>query len=225
MSYETSPKPPDLPSRRPASTSGVLAARPPLPPRPVGRATSRRKPVPAIGDITHSPATSSSSHSSGSGALTHLRNDRGPGSPPRAPSRTYHLTPAPLAQVDEKNEACVGYQSSPASLAGPEPRTISPYNKGRRRTRRLWLFGGGSLLVIIIIVSVVAALTTKSAERGSDRSASSDHGGAGHPLSIEDGGVDIEKPSRYCHVRLSFIRSLCATDEALHSCVPLRSHR
>lgn len=49
------------------------------------------------------------------------------------------------------------------------------------------------MLVLIIIVAVVAAVTTRDSGRGgSNGLANTDNGG--HPLSIEDGGVDIGQP-------------------------------
>lgn len=129
------PPPIDQTSRPPATPS-----RPPLPPRPVARSTSRRKPVPVLSPFEQNEIQTSPSSTSTP-------------SPPRLPPRTYQLQPAILAEKPQ----VIGFQK----------KKRRPYPESKRGKRWFWVIIG-SILLLIIVIAIVAALVTRKSKANTD---------------------------------------------------------
>ena len=194
MSHSNTP--PALPPRRPQSISSAsTSTQPPIPPRPLARAASKRKPVPVHdpNDLITASQTSSPVARSPNVSTTNVANDHhlihAPSLPPRPGA--YQLNPALPTFHHNKESTTTTYHHAPVSGRG-DPRR--GFVSGEKRRKKRWLIIGGlMILLIVIIVAVVAATVSKgSGKRGKSTSLNTDNGG--HPLSIEDGGVDIGQP-------------------------------
>lgn len=188
-------KPPALPPRRPHSISSASTSTQPRPLRPVARAPSKRKPVPVLdpNDLVSASQTPSPVARSPNVSTTNVANDHhhvhAPSLPPRPQS--YQLSPALPTFHHDKESTTTTYHHVPLS-GGGTPRRGFVSGEERRR-KRWWIIGGVILLLVVIIIAVVAAVVSKRGGKGGKSSvANTDNGG--HPLSIEDGGVDIGQP-------------------------------
>jgi len=147
----------------------IPALRPPLPPRPVARSTSKRKPVPPLVPVEES-------HLSPTSTL----------SPPQDPAlihaQAYHPTPS-LPPRPHRNAP--NYHQPNEKSVTPSKKKWKLYPRSTRG--RIWLF---VTIVAIILFIVAVALIVWSTRR--KESSNNDNGG--HPLSRADGGIDIGEP-------------------------------
>ena len=141
--------------------------------------TSLASPSPSSGSVARSPNAS----------LTHVGvlGTVGSSLPPRPES--YLLTPA--APLHPKEDDIVPtYHDIPDGRGNSKRGFVS--GQPRRRKRWWFIIGGLVLLILVIIVTVMAAVVSSQRPRDAEKSANTDNGG--HPLAVEDGGVDIGQP-------------------------------
>lgn len=132
------PPPIDRSSRPPP----ITPARPSLPPRPVARSTSRKKPVPTLGpfdDLRAIPGP--------------LPPRESPALPPRIQQVQYELPPS--QGLGEK------------SIAPVEKQKWRAYPRSKRGKRWFWV-ALASLLLIIIIVAVVISFVARNSKSTND---------------------------------------------------------
>lgn len=188
MSSSTAPPP--VPPRRPASTR---IDRPALPPRPLARAASHRKPVPAL--LPEETGPNSQTPSPPVASLQAARDRTSTISPaaPIVPPRPYRLTPDRPLPSHEKDGGFFALGDTSIETYQSDRGAGRPHHpQSRQRRRRYWIIGAVGLLVLVVIVAVVATILARRGDGKSSSSPNTDHGG--HPLSIEDGGVDIGDP-------------------------------
>lgn len=170
------PLPPPPPINQASKPSDF---RPALPPRPLGRASSKRKPVPVLSPFETESETSAVSHR----AIQPIFSPTA--TPPSLPPRNVYQLHSDLPTSEKRHLQIHHTPVTPFE----EQRRWGIIPRSKRGKRWCWIITGIIAILLIIIIAVVAFFVSRHS-----KSNSVDPGNGGHPLSIADGGVDKGRP-------------------------------